>query len=146
MCRLLLFLITALIGLVPMPSQAITFTVNSTADIVDANPGNGVCETAAGSAICTLRAAIQEANSYPGADAVIVPSGTYQLVLTPNGNEPPRQPNVEMNDLDILDNLTITGAGVNNAIINGPSFTYPDGTVWSDRIFEPTFRTPVIRN
>lgn len=49
----------------PAPSAlAATFTVNSTADDSDASPGNGVCQTAGG--VCTLRAAIQEANALPG--------------------------------------------------------------------------------
>ena len=32
----------------------------------DANPGNGICETAAGNGVCTLRAAIEEANALNG--------------------------------------------------------------------------------
>ncbi len=46
------------------PALAATFTVNSTGDDPDANPGNGVCQTAGGQ--CTLRAAIQEANASAG--------------------------------------------------------------------------------
>jgi CSLREA domain-containing protein len=42
-------------------AAAETFTVNSTVDEVDAAVGNEFCETAAGE--CTLRAAIEEANS-----------------------------------------------------------------------------------
>ncbi len=49
-------------------SWAATFTVNSTADGADASPGNGVCATAAG--VCTLRAAVQEANALAGADTI----------------------------------------------------------------------------
>ncbi|HYN88641.1 MAG TPA: CSLREA domain-containing protein, partial [Ardenticatenaceae bacterium] len=41
-----------------------TFTVDSTADVVDQSPGNGTCATSHGS--CTLRAAIQEANAREG--------------------------------------------------------------------------------
>jgi CSLREA domain-containing protein len=64
-------------------AQAATFTVNSPADppTGDANPGNGVCETAAGNGVCTLRAAIQEANALAGADQIILPPNTY--LLTP---------------------------------------------------------------
>lgn len=40
--------------------QAGTYIVNSNADTADANPGDGVCATSGG--VCTLRAAIQEAN------------------------------------------------------------------------------------
>ena len=46
----------------------VTFTVTSSADAVDASPGDGTCATATGD--CSLRAAVQEANraSVPGRD------------------------------------------------------------------------------
>jgi CSLREA domain-containing protein len=40
-----------------------SLSVNNTGDGADATPGNGVCETATGNGLCTLRAAIQEANA-----------------------------------------------------------------------------------
>jgi CSLREA domain-containing protein len=49
-------------------STNLTFTVNSTGDEPDANIGNRICQTAAGT--CTLRAAIQEANNYTGASTI----------------------------------------------------------------------------
>lgn len=45
--------------------NAPTFTVNSTLDAVDAHPGDGVCATSGN--LCTLRAAIMEANHTPAA-------------------------------------------------------------------------------
>ena len=59
MNRLLLVIVT-LGWLFSTAVQAATFTVNNTADAVDANPGDGVCETALGNVSCTLRAAVQE--------------------------------------------------------------------------------------
>src|SRR4051794_30825064 len=53
------------------------FTVNTTRDDVDANPGDGVCRTIKGD--CTLRAAIQEANALPGTDTILLPAGTFTL-------------------------------------------------------------------
>jgi large repetitive protein len=55
--------------------------VNSPADPPqgDAKPSDGVCETAAGNGVCTLRAAVQEANALPGADEIILPPNTYVL-------------------------------------------------------------------
>jgi CSLREA domain-containing protein len=41
--------------------------VNNTGDAGDFAPGDGACETAAGNGVCTLRAAIQEANALAGA-------------------------------------------------------------------------------
>jgi hypothetical protein len=56
---------------------ALTLMVNnSLGDVLDANPGDGVCETATGNGICTLRAAVMEANATPGHDNIIVPAGT----------------------------------------------------------------------
>lgn len=72
----------ALLAAVPGTLQAATFTVNSTADVVDATPGDGVCATAG--AVCTLRAATEEANALAGSDTINLPLGTYLLTL---GNE-----------------------------------------------------------
>jgi CSLREA domain-containing protein len=47
---------------------ATTFTVNSTGDLPDNNIGDGICNNGAGA--CTLRAAIQEANSVAGDDTI----------------------------------------------------------------------------
>lgn len=81
----------ASIGLALSAAQAFaepTFTVNSTSDDVDANPGDGACATSAG--LCTLRAAIMEANRSSGVGATIVlPAGTYTLTIpaTPTDGE-----------------------------------------------------------
>ncbi|MCA9973398.1 MAG: right-handed parallel beta-helix repeat-containing protein [Anaerolineales bacterium] len=45
-----------------------SLVVNSTADGGDAVPGDGACD--AGGGVCTLRAAIEEANALPGTDAI----------------------------------------------------------------------------
>ena len=52
----------------PGARAATTFTVNSLADTPDAVPGNGLCADAGGA--CTLRAALQEANSLAGNDTI----------------------------------------------------------------------------
>jgi CSLREA domain-containing protein len=75
--------------------RAATFTVTTTAD----TPG-GVCDGAS----CTLREAIFAANITPGADDVSVPAGNYMLTL---------------GQLDISDDLTVTGAGSGNTVIDG---------------------------
>ena len=97
--------------------QMATITVNSTADAVDATP-DGVCAAAAGT--CTLRAAIQEANSQAGPQVISVPSGTYALTLTGSGED-----QAATGDLDVTDDLLIGGAGA-TTIVDG------NGT---DRIF-----------
>ena len=50
------------------PAGAAPFLVNNAGNGADANPGDGACATAG--AVCTLRAAIQEANALAGADTI----------------------------------------------------------------------------
>jgi len=93
-------------------TMAANFTVDSTADAVDARPGDGACATLAGQ--CTLRAAIQEANARPGADSISVPPGAYVLAIPGAGEDASAT-----GDLDITDDLTITGSGAGNTIVDG---------------------------
>ena len=88
-------------------SAATTFTVSSTADAHDAQPGNGVCASASGH--CTLRAAVEEGI---GADTVVVvPAGTYALLLGTALIVAPNQ------------TLTVQGAGSGRTIVSGVSLT-----------------------
>ncbi|AEI39004.1 Ig-like domain repeat protein [Paenibacillus mucilaginosus] len=90
-------------------AQAATFTVNHTADTVDAAPGNGVCADASdASGKCTLRAAIMESNALPGADTINVGPGVYTLILGGTGEN-----GATTGDLDILGDLVLVGAGGN---------------------------------
>ena len=123
--------------------QAATFTVNSTADLPDANPGNGVCDT--GSGACTLRAAIMEANSSPGADTITIPAGVYALGI-PTVNDDLDT----TGDFDIHTPMTIQGASTTSTIIDG-GFPLPgaDPTAKGmDRLFEihPTSGNVTFRN
>jgi CSLREA domain-containing protein len=106
---LVLALLVAALG---SAAQAATFTVNSTADAVDAHPGDGVCATAIH--VCTLRAAIQEANALAGVDIITVPAGTFTLTLAGVDED-----GAATGDLDITDDLTLTGAGAAQTIIDG---------------------------
>jgi CSLREA domain-containing protein len=101
-----------------------TFTVNTTAD-VPAAAANGVCETATGNGVCSLRAAIQAANALFGADTIVLqPNVVYQLARAGVDDT------ALDGDLDILDSVTITGAGPGSTIIDG------NGTVTGDRVFQ----------
>jgi CSLREA domain-containing protein len=123
----LLILLTLFIGpSAPTAVYALSLAVNSTADVVDANPGDGVCETATVGQ-CTLRAAIQEANALAGSDIITLPAGTYTLSLT--GTDEDAAAN---KDLDITGPLTITGAGSASTIIQAGT----DATNGIDRIFD----------
>jgi len=90
-----------------------TFTVNSLLDKVDLNPGNGVVETGVAGEV-TLRAAIMESNARLGDDMINLPAGFFTLTLS-GANEN----NSHTGDLDVLGNLTISGAGVDDTVING---------------------------
>ncbi|MCB0332921.1 MAG: CSLREA domain-containing protein, partial [Bdellovibrionales bacterium] len=89
-----------------------TFTVNTIADGPDANPGNGICATAGG--VCSLRAAIMEANTTAAADTISLPKGTY--LLTEVGAS---EDSGLTGDLDIFYPLTINGAKTTETIIDG---------------------------
>ena len=84
------------------PAWSYDFVVNSTADAVDAVPGDNQCLTAAGE--CTLRAAIMEANF--GFASILVPAGFYLVSLPGSGEDA-----AATGDLDILAQVSITGAG-----------------------------------
>jgi len=96
------------------PAAGKTFTVNSTLDQVDANPGDGTCATA--SAVCTLRAAIQESNAYTGTDAVtiVLSNKKYTLTIAGRGEDA-----AATGDLDITRSVTIKGKGSTKTFING---------------------------
>ena len=98
--------------LAPLPVAAATFTVGTTADAVDAAPGDGVCATAAGT--CTLRAAVMEANVFPGPDLVTLGDGTFRVL--PTGDD---EDLAVTGDLDVLEYLEISGAGSDETIVDG---------------------------
>lgn len=104
-----------------------TFSVTTTTDTVDADLDDPACLDAAGE--CSLRAAVMQANKTPGADTITLSAETYTLTLP---SPDPAGPNASVGDLDITDDLTITGAGRDLTIISG-------GTGWSDRLLEVSF-------
>src|SRR5438445_12468608 len=72
-----------------------TFVVNSAGDAHDANLGDGICETST-PGICTLRAAVEEAN-HSIVDTIEIPALTVTLSL---------------GELDISTQISISGAGM----------------------------------
>jgi CSLREA domain-containing protein len=128
LCGLLIIAFVGFFMALPQSAAAVaTFTVNSTLDLPDLNPGDGICN--AGVAGCTLRAAVMEANASAGPDTITLPAGTYTLSITPSDDEfnfdGARD---DIGDLDVLnDDLTINGAGAATTIIDGGGI---------DRIFD----------
>lgn len=68
MISLALMASLAPLALPTAPALAATITVDSLGDTSDATPGDGLCDD--GTGVCTLRAAIQEANADLGADTI----------------------------------------------------------------------------
>jgi CSLREA domain-containing protein len=83
-------------------AHAIFYQVNSPADVPDANTQTAACETATGNGVCTLRAAVQQANAHAGADTILVPANTYVLTLAGDDSH------AFNGDLDITDDVTIS--------------------------------------
>jgi CSLREA domain-containing protein len=96
-----------------LPSNASTFIVNTTNDDSDNNVGDGACNTDSGQ--CTLRAAIQEANSHaatgPDTIAFNIPAGGLHTIS-------PGVPLPTITDSVIIDGYTQPGSIPN---------TLPDG-------------------
>lgn len=108
----------------PTLPPPVTWNVNSTLDERDANPGDGNC-TSTPSGLCTLRAAIDEANALAGADTINLPAGIYTLSLSGNGED-----NNASGDLDLKGDVTLVGAGADTTIIDG------NNAVTGDRVLD----------
>ncbi len=95
---------------VQAPTSA-TYTVNSTDDTTDAAI-DGVCETAAGNGVCTLRAAIQEANATAIADNIgfnLIGTGVQTITL---GDRLP-----DISNPVTIDGYTQPGSSVNTLAV-----------------------------
>ncbi|MFI9825066.1 choice-of-anchor Q domain-containing protein [Streptomyces sp. NPDC052013] len=92
------------------------FTVDTTADAVDADPSDGRCRTASGA--CSLRAAVMAANAQPGS-TITLPPGRYRLTIPPD----PRliigdHPDPTTGDLNVDAPTTIQGTGARSTVID----------------------------
>ncbi len=102
-------------------ARAATFVVNSTLDEADLAPGDGSCVSIT-SAVCTLRAAIDESNALAGADVIQVPAGTY--VLSPAAavgvqGQLNITTDISIEPAPLTAAVTISGAGLPDASIFG---------------------------
>ena len=121
----LLGVVLAALALPAQRAHAVSFTVETKDDAPDTNPGDGQCASTAGG-LCTLRAAIQESNALPGADDISLPvpdlAGAYALGITGAGEDAGAT-----GDLDITDDVTITGSPAGLIMVTGNSL---------DRVFD----------
>lgn len=85
------------------PPTVMTFTVDTTIDLVAADP-NACQNSVAGQ--CSLRQAVLEANARAGEDTIVLPDGTYQLTLADGGTDPH---DATQGPLSITDTVNIVG-------------------------------------
>lgn len=91
------------------------FVVDSLSDTADGAPGDGVCRARSGR--CTLRAAVQEANSRLGPDTIRLPSGRLLLsrplpqLRLPSTGTFDAEVSSASGDLDVYGDLRIVGSG-----------------------------------
>lgn len=122
-----------------------TFVVDSTADAIDNNLEDGLCAVEGGG--CTLRAAVMQANALEGADIIdltgindptdpillsLAGEGPDEIWLAADGADPyvvGGTPDASTGDLDILEDVTIQGAGPGLTVIG-----WAEGAS-ADRIF-----------
>jgi len=118
MSRFVAFAIAVLVC--TSPANGATFTVDTGLDLVDESPVDGVCQTAGG--LCSLRAAVQQANATVGKDTVSIPAGTYVLSIAGDGED-----EAATGDIDIRGAVSIVGAGPGVTIVDANGI---------DRIFD----------
>jgi len=96
------------------PTWASTsFTVDSILDEIDSTPGDGACLSIP-SGVCTLRAALMEANALTEADTINLPAGVYLLTISGTDENA-----AATGDLDINSSVILAGADASDTIING---------------------------
>jgi len=123
--------------MIPASIEAKTFTVNTTDDLQDSATVDDLCDadTNTEGEQCSLRAAVQAANALAGADVIEFadcgsPPCIYMLSTTP-ATTGINENSSATGSLDIWEELTIKGAGVDITIIDGGI-----GTVTTpDRVF-----------
>ena len=114
-------------------SSAATFTVNTTSDGNDSNAGNGVCASGFVTPVCTLRAAVQEANALPGDDVInFAPSLANQTITLSS---------LLASDIDIQSNVVIDATGVNGITVASNNVLN-----LTSRIFEVSNSTVTMNN
>ena len=97
----------AVLGVSPaLATSAPALSVTTSADTVDAAPGDGTCADAYGE--CSLRAAIQEANADPDATTIRLQAGTYTLTMANAGGD---EDAAATGDLDVTSPIELRAFG-----------------------------------
>lgn len=96
---------------------AAEFTVNATYNAPDADPTDEICADSQG--LCTIRAAVEQANALIGPDLVMIPAGKYSI------HDENASPFGDPQLLTISDDLVIQGSGLRTTILRN---NYSRGT------------------
>lgn len=108
-------------------AQAATIVVDRTDDDASAS----ACTASPND--CSLRGAFIYAGANPGPDTITLPAGTYTLTLAGSNENSSAD-----GDLDVLEDLTLNGAGSGTTIIDG------NGAVTGERVLDIRGGTPVV--
>lgn len=100
-------------------ASAAVFQVDSTLDALDVDLADDLCITDTG--VCSLRAAIQQANATAGADTIQIADGIYNLSLVGELED-----DALSGDLDVRSDITIEASSADQVSIDG---------MRSDRVF-----------
>ncbi len=139
--------LASLMMAVAAPTYAVTFTVNSTLDAPDADLGDGICADVDG--VCTLRAAIMQANALGGTNVIdlsqINDPGTPIILSIPGADESAQgnpgtgytvlaTHDASRGDLNITSSMDIIGAGSDKTVIEWAP-TVKQSPADGDRVF-----------
>lgn len=110
-------LLIVLVPAIAPPAPAATFVVNDAGTTPDDVPGDGACS---GGGVCTLTAAIEEANALAGDDTITLPAGSYPLSapysVGGDGSAQGLPP--------ITSNVTVSGEGQATTIVERTAGTF----------------------
>jgi CSLREA domain-containing protein len=149
----------AILALAPAAFAA-TFTVNTVVDAPDIAPGDGVCLTAGG--VCTLRAAIEEANTTTAVDTIgfaipgpgvhtitttALPTVTRPVIVdgfTQPGSQPNTNPTGALNtvlNIELAGGLRLVGGSstVRGLVVNGGSVAFGTSAAAGENVVEGCF-------
>ena len=99
--RAVVFAAVAFVAARVAPAAQFRVTARGDVNSHDAAPGDGRCLTSDVFPVCSLRAAVEEANALPGADEIVVVAGTYALVT----------------HIDITDDVTIRAENDKDVVV-----------------------------
>lgn len=111
---------------VPASASASTYTVYGQPDGTTLPDGHGCDATLAGFECATIRAAVIAADAAGGSNSIQLGYGTSTLSIAPSGAD-----DQATGDLNVVGDLTITGAGASASVIDAQGidrvFSVPDG-------------------